>query len=601
MGISKFVRDFLRNHYIEAWSYKAPAFGDPSFERPNKVFPNGAPKGGAEFSDFMRFYRGKPKDIENLNQLVFWIVRQARVVLEARNGVDHLVVQADKVANMMKALVCYEKRYKNRPKLDEAGAPYLPTDGTEKLPEDWMMFAANSKLLKRELYPRLYNAFLNPRMISPGPGQTLILDGFPGLVRNLPVYDTAPWEKSYVGRTDFRKVVCPWDANLLPLSEEIERADPDLYNRVFVIKGHAPSAQYPQGLLTVEEWEEARNSIGEADLRLFFYDHWFQNTDQIIAANDGDLIPIALLYAHERRNGNTWRNGQWLKLKKPGGDKHEMVADINTRYEYVNVNVLYDSIMADEHLKAAGVQNPVATMVMLMILGETDFVKNHFFNIGKEKVLWKVFWQKLPMFSHMVQLSTSTTPSTRIPRTIVLDEELFFRFAGYCYTQKYGESARKLAKFNKNKNWKMDKSQPKFIDPDDEQLKQMWPKVLKERTRKKATGKPQENEKYHYPEKTEVRKWCRWIEWNFLYWLNGMRHPDSAYDPDVFEVYRGFPYYGFMRDPKSGAAIPAPCVSAKRKQIDQVFKVHLLKHREKRKNKRRRERAMMVQNKDLLS
>ena len=584
MGIAKFVRDFTRDHYIQAFSYEPPAFLDPLFSRPNKTRP------GMEASDYMRFIKGKPQGIDKLNHLISWIVNNARATLEARNGINTLVVQVDKVVNDMKRLVCYDKRYKNKNVFDEKEGPFLPQEDDGPLPEDWMAFAGNSKLLRRELYPRLYNAFLNPAMITPGPGQTLILDGFPGLVRNLPVYDNAPWEKTYVGRTDFRKVVCMWEMNHLPITEEMEEADPDLYNRVFAIKGHAPSQKYPNGLLTVEEWEEARNSIGEADLRLFFYQKWYEHHDQVISANDGDLIPISLLLCKERLNGSRWTNGVWLKLKKPGGDSSELLKDMDTRYEYINVNTLYDSIMKDSHFKAAGVQNPVATFVFLMILGETDFVKNHFFNVGKEKVVWKVFWQKLHMFSHMVQLSTATTPSMHIPRTIVLDEELFILFTGYCYTQKYGESARNLSKFKKNKNWKVDKTQPKFIDPPEEELKSKWPLLLKDRTRKKASGKIQENEKYYYPEKTQVRKWCRWIEWNMLYWINGARDADSKFDPDVFETHRGFPYYGFIRDPETQNPTPAPCVSARRKSVDEVYKIHLLKTRQKNTNRRRKER-----------
>ena len=568
MGITTKARNRYRNGYIGSFDYEQPNFTDPETPRQNKN------TSVVELIDMMQFIKGIHKDIMTLDHMIHYLLNQVKQELYPRNGIDHVVVQVDKVVHhVVKALICHTKRYKDKTRYEVEEGPYLPQDGNGLLPDDWMAFAGNRKLLQREFYTRLFNAFIDVNTIHPGPGQSIILDGFPGRSQLIKTHEVAAWEAGYSGAT-VRRMVVPWNWNEIPTSkqalfrwQEWEDEDPDMYNRVFVVKGHAPSPQHPRGHVTVEEWDEATNAVGEADLRLFYYDHFFRNHDQMICINDGDAIPISLLYAHERKVGNKWVNTQWLKLKK-GGKAGTLLEDNKPRYEYINVNSLYDSIMKDEDFVEAGVQNPVATMVFLTVFCETDFVKGHMKGIGKD-AMWDLFMepQNLKKFSHLVQLSTATVPDTRTPRRVVIDEDLFFIWIGYCYAKKYGKSALKMAK-------------KKGVT-----AKEVLP-LLKDRCSKDGKGKPKEDENYHFPNRNLMRRWCRWILWNMQYWINGMRGVDKQ--PNEFEIYRGHSYYGFMKDPETGKAIEAPCVSAKQKRVDTVYRRNFLVDRQENMNRRRR-------------
>lgn len=572
MGIDPKVRQALREMYIGAWSLEPPDFNDPDMKRCNPTRPV------LEIRDAMQDVRGLPDFIETVDQLIYYVVDKVVDLLILENKIDHHIVCVDRIVTMMKRLVCYEERYKDKEVYSEEDGPFLPKKGSGNLPDEWEKFAGNRKLMQRELFPRLFNAFLN--LCKPKRGQSVTLHGFPG--RSLDVIDhqKPAWERSFVGQRNMRRVVIHWNVETeLPITKELEEEDPDLYNRIYTIKGTNPYGTNPE----IYEWEAAKNDIGEGDLAMFYYDHFFKDHDQIICINDGDAIPIALLYAHERKDGRSWRNDQWLKLKRRKAN--DIFVD-KKPYEYVNVNKLYDAIYNDPQFKEAGVQNPVATLVFMIVLGKTDFVKNQFFQLGVKNVLWKTLLSKLKMFSHMIQLSTAVTPDTRVPRRVVIDEYAFSCFLGYCYTQKHGNATRTKEKFKRNKKAKKDKSLPKFIDPPEEELKKTWPALLKNKTHFKSNGEPQPDERWHYPGKNTVRRWCRHILWNMLYWINGMR--GTQYEPNVFEEYRGHPYFGFMREPESDKAIVAPCVCAKQKPVDPCYKENFIEKRLKKINKKRK-------------
>ena len=163
---------------------------------------------------------------------------------------------------------------------------------------------------------------------------------------------------------------------------------------------------------------------------MFFYDHWFQNEDIMVVCNDGDVFAYGLLYSYERVTPrNVFRNNHIGCLPYKKSKDNEFFPNGKTpKNEYVDFNKLYVLVKDDASMKASGVQNHVATMVFLLIMAGSDFFKDFMVGIGEENFVWKTFFSCLDLFSHMVQMSKGVVPSTRTPRTIVLDEDLFRLF-----------------------------------------------------------------------------------------------------------------------------------------------------------------------------
>jgi hypothetical protein len=116
-------------------------------------------------------------------------------------------------------------------------------------PKNWPKYTTNRELVRRELYPIIWNAFLDEHYYSPLPGEQLILHGLPGqwrMVRN-PQYMVSPTDQEVE-----LELLCPRDR----ITPQHEKLDPDLLNRVFMIKHGGVKMQ----------WKEALNEIGEADL-----------------------------------------------------------------------------------------------------------------------------------------------------------------------------------------------------------------------------------------------------------------------------------------------------------------------------------------------
>jgi hypothetical protein len=112
-----------------------------------------------------------------------------------------------------------------------------------KSKELWRRYTANRDLVRRELYPLIFNAFLSDKYFCPEEGEQLILHGLPGQW----VYRQRVVGKDYaIAEAGDRGV-----PELVPRSRitpEDEQDDPDLYNRVFCIKrGPREPGSYVQG------------------------------------------------------------------------------------------------------------------------------------------------------------------------------------------------------------------------------------------------------------------------------------------------------------------------------------------------------------------
>lgn len=535
MGLTPFARVFLKKTYASAFS----------FNRPKDAT--------VVIYDLMKDMKFMPEEVTTLDQAICYITGKIqRLLTNTREyPVQTVVVLVDRKPPPVKRMVIHTTRYKNKDVLSAKDGPYLPVQLTHLIPTPWIRFAGNYRNLQREFYPRLFNAFFDGLHVTLQPGQTLILHGFPGKTEWQSTYS----KEAYMQGTDDRgrvEVVHKWrESTELPITKKMEQNDPDLYNRVFYLKAHPPSAMYPQGLLENSEWKEAKNDISESDGAMFFYDHWFQNENIMFICNDGDVFAYGLLYGYERVTpANVFRNKHYVCMPyKRKEHSHYFEEGNMPKYEYVDLNMLYIKVKEDPVFKRAQVQNHILTMAFLLVIAGCDFFKDYMKGLGAEKVLWATFFSRLSMFSHMVQMSNGVTPHTRTRRTIVLDEECFILFCHYCYLQRYGKNARKRAK----------------LDEDDVD----YLTVEHVQATLNAGKRAQQNDDYQLPSQNQMRLWARQILWVLLYYKNtpfGNQH-----SPDPFEMWKGLPFFPYIRNPDTGKPEMVNVVSAYTKPIDEVF------------------------------
>lgn len=508
--------------------------------------------------DLMEWIKWVPPNEETVDAAVKYFVLQIQGIMQKKGStIKTCIVLVDGAALPIKRLVAHGKRYSKVNVLPSSGAPYLSKDGSDKRPADWISFAANQELLRRELYPRLYNAFLSCRYFTPWPGQNLILSGFPGRSHYETLYVERPWESFTNGDGQVWQVRY-WDEQReLPIRERDEREDPALYHRAYMVQNICPCAEYPQGGLVRAEWVEGKCTLSEADVRMFWFDHFFSTEHIVFYCNDGDVFSVGGLYARERclsapsvrvtgegdetqkRGTYQFRNRHTVclpnkKTKGPEANAGEL--------QYVNLNMFYALVCEYPPFRAAGVAHPMATLVFMLILAGSDFVPKPFAGLGVQSVIWKTFMDNLPMFTHLVQINDMAGQGrTRHPRAIIMDEKLFKTFARYCYLAKVTGTAA----FKKGKVRKLS-----YTD-------------LKDRS------------KNQLPEPNQLRLLCRQIEYNITLWRNG----PLGQEPDPFQTWYGLPYFPYARDPETGVPKLVDAVSARDRCADEAYACNLYRVR----------------------
>lgn len=323
MGLPTFVRKHLSTKYLPAFTFELK--GNPT----------------VAIYDLMQDLKFLPADVTTLESAINFYINKIKSILY-KNGtsIRTIIVMVDRKPPPVKRMVTHGKRYEKKDVLKGKG-PFLPECGADLVPTPWIRFAGNYKLLQREFYPRLFNAFINGQNIVPKVGQSIILHGFPGYAEYVAVYKQQPHmiNNNHLGH---ELQLHTWNiARELPIKKERELRDPDLYNRVFIIENVAPSQQFPNGYMRREEWEDAKNDISEADGAMFFYDHWFQRDEIIFMCNDGDIFAYSLLYAAERVTmNNSFRNNHYIRIPNKTTDGFFAEGETPT-YEYIDVNRMY--------------------------------------------------------------------------------------------------------------------------------------------------------------------------------------------------------------------------------------------------------------------
>lgn len=562
MGLTGWVKRYLEMRY-------PTCFG---FSGPGKDL-------GVLTVDMMQFVKGA------LNEN---IKTQANLLSYFRNKVVSffdlaavIVICFDRASPDVKSIVCHTKRYERRcskckkmsaelPKGKTAGpehfstdcekdcynsqilwredGPHLDVDDSQLLWSDWMKFASDSRNLHDELYPRLANVFLS---INPPIGKALIIHGLPFKTKT--VYDYSGdifLQGSNINPCE-RVILDYWSPDLdLPLKEKPQ-------DHIVLLENNKR---------TIES--KMSNSIHEADNAVFyyarFYPHFYKHMAYI---NDGDAFSIGIFRAIEDFLGaRKYSREYWLCLPYKGSKKRALFGnpDNAPKFQYVNLTKLAQDIEDTPEFQKTGIQSPVATMVFLIILSDTDFFQGEFCHgIGgktewkedaekrknQTKGIWDTFFDNLQMFSHLVQYYPNVKSETD-ERRIVLDEDLFSIFTQYCYTNKYAVAARKKQKIGKDDNVTYSQIQAHCFSMKD--------------PRKRA------------PNEQTIQRWARQIAWNLNYWVNAWR--DIYIDP--FEKYQGESYYGYTQDEKGKKRI-TNVIATKQKPLDEVYKLHFWKRRQK--------------------
>lgn len=500
---------------------------------------------GVIIVDYMQWVKSIPKEITMKMSLMQHFVGYVRRLAQENPHAHTIILVVDLKPLDPKRAVAHAKRHDKSTMYTSEGGPYLPRREQDTVPsaDVWIRFASNYKLLQRELYPALFNAFVSCRYWTPRPGQRLILSGFPGRSEWVDIHSDAPWSLPRNAQHQVR-VVHMWDpVTELPLTAAMEEADSDLYHRAFVVEHVAPSAEFPQGKLVSYEWEELKSDISEADTRIFWLSHYFNHEHVIFSINDRDAFPIGLLNAAERvsaivpeprhfvfTNRHTVRLPVLRKKKRPGEVEIP-------QYTFVNLNKLYELVHEYPIFKRNNVQNPILTLVFIITLNGTDFFDKFLFRMGYLDIIWGVFISNIVVFTHLVQASEGTRPNTRIRRPIVLDEDRFALFIRYCFIA-FHEVGVKRSK------------------------KRVTVSNVRTHTR------TLDETRQHWLDANTTRAFSRAILWVMQYW----KWCPLGYTPDCFEMWRDLPYYPYWRNPANGGAPEfITLVSPYSKPIDDVF------------------------------
>ncbi len=541
MTLPQGVRRYMHKRYMAAFTFKTSVSPDV------KIY------------DKMKTIKFIPKDLQKREDLIrYFCMDIQREASDPRT--NELVVMFDTSPEPVKKMVAHKKRYgKETFQYQGNGHSYLPKQKEGLLPDNikgdnWICFAGNYQLLQRELYPLIFNALMQCRYFVPRPGQKIILSGLPGQTRAEKII---PGQRFWERRTSTSDNMAQWQVHFWneelewPLKPELEAKDKDLYNRTFIIENVIPCQEFPQGKVIIREWEEAKNSISEADIRMFYFCHWYQNRNVHFILNDGDIFSIGILYAQERVV-NDLLDSEMKQMagrhiaELPFKDKElaqELGLDPNNMPDlvYVDIDLLFNLISCDIKLK--GVQNKILTFVFLVIIQGSDFFEKPMPGIGGD-FIWDIFFDNISEFEHLVMMSYGQERGTRAPkRTIVVDERAFEHFILLCYHGKFDESTRKI--------FKLPITRPVPYEN------------LKKRTRCDAKNVPHNDVDKELPDRNKCRLWARQILWNLLYWKNG---PLGHYC-DPFEKFNGLPYFPYQKDPLQ----LLDYVSPKEKPLEMVF------------------------------
>jgi hypothetical protein len=581
--------------------------------RYRKCMQHSFPKGVTKvINDGMPDVKFKPDGINTIQDYIQrHVLRHVKEMLEdPTKNISHFYCVLDRGRNAAKALFTYHKRNREIPPMPEPVVyPFvLPTEGN--LPKLWDSLIANRELTRREVYPLFKRGLIDTYV--PPVGKCVVLDGAPDHPLDKNEYeetkDTAFTHvhfSHHYAQDPFGPSGMAWSRENTVMATPIRQNAGPYHHR-----GVAPPEDYTHGCV-------------EGDLSAFFYvnKHFkhagnVTNDDILIDSNDGDTVMIALLHARDRIDPVSGRfyNRVWVKLRgqkktreayikrkeaaiKAGKPWVEDVID--GRDIYININMLYILIKQDPELGKA--QYPVLTAVTLHILSGTDFFGDFtgdqyalFYWLNWEKHVWDTWCKHAERFSHMIMMFYSAETTFNQPNLLrrpYINEAAFIEFIYQCYGAKYGADVRVAFAHLTDDN-----GNPVRVTPT--LLEEFTARFAGDMRRKKDEPDDKWNKRHtkalkrRIPPKHILTRFVRLALGNVIYWVNDYR-PGGQTMFDPLEKYKGFPYYGFMKDPtdETGHRFTLSPVCSPPKPTPDFCVPFLTKHKDRRPKKPLRQRS----------
>lgn len=565
----------------------------------------------------------KPDDVRTVFQYKRYITDKVKLYMRnARCRNPLLIVCFDTWSPEQKAIMTHVKRdgdTSDRYEYDETRAVIDESDehGEQEAFTQWSRYVKNRELVRRELYPIIYNAFLEERFFNPRPVETanggtvdeqLVLHGLPGAWRYKRQHNVSFMDDPSVVYDEGTPILVPRER----ITPDDERRDPQLYGRVFVMRylnAHACVHRF--------EWKEAAHDIGEADMATVHYWRFFDNCHYVIHMDDGDALPIALMHSFDRFRNGTF-NGLQLYIcksrkgrsgketrriarhKKPrakwnaadeaderviqkkvdayGGTKTwAEIESERPKYIYIDVNEMFLRIMGDPRLRS--VQNPVLFYVCAIILTGTDFFGPHggasfIPGVGIERVVWPTLFNEAADWSHMFQSSLHLEPDATRWRDVVIDKDAFVDFVHQCIIRANAPCTSVVEV--KATQRKRERARVERITKNMTRSKSDVERAKEQAKIEKVTPKNT------FPDDDTIRVHAAHMQHNILVFTNAHK-PGCERKPNLYETDDdGVPYYGYVQATRS----VAERVSRQHPwPVDEVYKRFLRKHDDK-KNKR---------------
>lgn len=519
-------------------------------------------------ADIMELLKAWPDYVTTVEEMMDHFVRAICMNMEQMDPFtkEVYVVCLDQGSPWVKKLLAHCKRHKGVQPLDPGNQLIIPDTGPLPMPLKAQIIA-NRDLIQRELYPLVWRSILE-KVNLPHVGQFVILQG------------------------------CPSPYPVHPQNRDIMRWGQVMYKENRKLVDTRTNSVCSGGVVTGVS-ARLKNMIQEADDAVVFYTLMYAREglghDVWVYMNDGDAILLLLANSPCRLDPNTlqWKNQVILELKghptKPGKLKRSRSGESNAWLRdggtlYVRINKLYDSIINDERLLRAGVQNPVISVLTLMILAGTDYFSSFgpnreyrlFYGFATHKYVTETFYRYTSRFSHMIQLSYGGSLGFGDHKTFrepYIDEYAFYEFCLQCYALAY-----------KDKIPEEKMSEKALRDYLERPLKTMKPRrraetleemeARKSRMRKgkketqmefnarraSTTPIPEETEKEfekrlnrrkhkRLPPKRLFRYWARMLEYNWVRILNAHRPNSDSIIAPCREGDDGRPYFPYIRDP----------------------------------------------------
>lgn len=431
---------------------------------------------------------------------------------------------------------------------NEDDGSYLHIGSNDRLPDPWLDYLSNPRLVAHEVLPLVANAFIDPSMFQIPLGKSLVFWGLP-LVPD-PDMRTPDFVQG---------MTCEYVRPTGILNDRLVSRDERIWNRVGVFQAFAHPAHPERAWRIYDMW--SWDAPIRDSLMVPVHLHRLMRHPTAVFSDNSEHLPVLLAYCRDKTPNS---NPVYLRLRSrvpPASDD-----------DYFDVCKLFEMIQVDEGTFGRFVQNRWLAFVFCLLLGGTSLfpASRALPGITDKTALLRTFLAHQETFSHLVQLSTVLVRDDRELREPALDEECFRDFVLQCH-------------------WDQAPQHPPLDSPAAMQAFLEDPE-------------PQETPAVPSPE--AIRRWGRWAAYNLEYWLNGHRSADAflphgpfsalmtvsslGWAPPTQESAQAprMPFYGFAWDADARSLVHAPRLIPFERPVFECYARNFLRARKHRRDPR---------------